>query len=732
MPSFEELLNVKLTSLDTAVTSWTQMIGRLEKMTPDADAMKRHADKAVWRGENASVTKPFVGKTAKEFHDAVTEAQSIRDLIKDAHEKIKDAKADLKRAYENPPAGIVIYPNGVLSHSVHPDRRSADNTDPVPTQTDFDNLRKKLEAILQRAADADELCAWGLRSLVKGHPNDFGSTNYDSLRDVKDARQEIQDRKDGKEAAQLYGRLDTLDDKERDHLLKLVERGKNSTAFSAELLTNLNFRGRDDQEALLMIAQNLEGGGRDGQVSSADTKLLAALSTSVATATSPGAPLGPVGGVNSDWTFKLIDVARNGNGLPDRHPGQIKGGLSGFSTLTEMMAAGNAKYDGRFLDSVGFSIRNWEENADDPYAGVMKNWKGTQQDPMGGLMEAFTRNPEAAEAYFDPAKTDNLDYFLEKRDWPGGSVENEMPQDKIDSSARRSFGEALEAAVSGNPPGETLKIPAEHTKAQAAIFQNTVEAYGQNITGDPSGMPAGLRRPMAGMFAEYAGDIHQLLGMEKNLPSKYSGLTLTPEDLVPTMRAIAEDPKAFGRIHDAQTTYTAQGIDSYDGSAFLHDQGENSKSRELAAFVQQSNQSVGYMDAIRADVIYNMGDDEKSANGWNKMMQYHMIGAPVTGIPLAGDTLQRIVDIGTTEYMNNLNTEVDKETRKNLAANFSAGNDQIDRMIETAVKKKVPEDQWHLMDKDPGHFENNLQNEGKVRYGVGLTGGGGEMGKVVG
>ncbi|ARF74029.1 hypothetical protein B7C62_18595 [Kitasatospora albolonga] len=721
---------MKLTPLNDAVTSWTQMVSRLEKLKPGADAMKGHAEKAEWRGENASITKPFVGRTAKEFHDAVTEARSVRDLLKDALDKIRDAKSDLRRVYESPPAGIVIHANGVLSHRVHPDRRSADNTDPMATQADFDHLRKRLEAILQRAADADELCSWGLKSLVKGHPNDFGSTRYDSLKDARRARQEIQDREDGKEAAQLYGRIDTLDGKERDHLLHLVERGMNSPAFSAELLTHLDYRGSADQEALLRIAQNLEGGGQADRV---NTKLLAALSTSVATATAPGSPLGPSGGVSSDWTFKLIDLARNGNGLPDRHPGRIKGGLSGFSVLTDLMAAGTAKYDGRFLGSVGISIRNWEENTDDPYAGVMESWKGTRADPMGGLMEAFTRNPEAAEAFFDPSKNDNLDYFLDKREWPGGEVENKMPEDAIARSARRSFGEALEAAVTGNPPGETLRIPAEHSEAQSAIFQNTVEAYGRGIVGDPAGeMPAGLRRPMAGMFADFAGDVHELLGKKQNLPSSISGLTIDPKDMVPTLRAVAEDGNAFGRVQDALVTYTAQRVDTYDGSAFLHDGGEGSPSRDLAAFVQQSNQAVGHMDAIRADVIYQAGEDEKSINNWNKSIQYHVIGAPVTGIPLAGDTLQRLVDLGTTEYMNNLNTEVDKETRRNLAGNFSAGHDQIEKMIEVAVKDKVPKEQWPLMDKDPGHFESNLQNEGRVRYNLGLTGGAGYMGKVTG
>lgn len=178
---------------------------------------------------------------------------------------------------------------------------------------------------------------------------------------------------------------------------------------------------------------------------------------------------------------------------------------------------------------------------------------------------------------------------------------------------------------------------------------------------------------------------------------------------------------------DAQTTYTAQEINKHDGAAFVRKDAPGSA--ELGSFVAESNRALGTMDAIRADVIFQKGEDEKSANGWNKMMQYHMIGAPVTGIPLAGDTLQRLVDIGTTEYLNNLNSQVDKETRGNLASQFSAGQDTVNAMLRQAVTDKFPPGTQLDLDSGTGQFEGVLQRDGKAAYNDGLNNGSGFIGR---
>jgi hypothetical protein len=111
----------------------------------------------------------------------------------------------------------------------------------------------------RRLSPVDELCAWGLRALIRNHPNDFGNTDLGGVADAKKMRaEEKQQTENGREAAKLHARWDYLDGKERERLLTLVEGGKDSPAFSAELMQNVSYNGRDGQEGLLLLADSLE------------------------------------------------------------------------------------------------------------------------------------------------------------------------------------------------------------------------------------------------------------------------------------------------------------------------------------------------------------------------------------------------------------------------------------------------------------------------------------------
>ncbi|PZH15841.1 hypothetical protein C1I97_07505 [Streptomyces sp. NTH33] len=732
------LLHGNFAKLGEAISDWETMTKKLETVERDArDNLKAKAEKARWAGVNATVSREFVAKTADEFADAHTQAQSITNILRDTREELITYRTHLQEAIERGrKKNLTVADDGCgmfhVQINIHPDRAAKGTTVPEHDELDVELLRDEVQKILSKAAESDSSAARVLKSLVDSVKTGFADSDYrDRDEAVAAEKKAEQDTKDAKEAARLYTRLDGLNDEEMKRLAELTEKGKNSPVFASELVKNLSYRGRDGQEALLLLSQNLQGGGRDGRVSDTEVRLRNALSANLATATRPDAPLGPSGGRPSDWVEQLLKTAREGNGLPAQHPGALNGGATGLGALTKLMGAGDAVHDGSLLSAVGDEIRDYETHTKRPYPG-MDNWTGTQEDPMSGLMQAMSRNPNAAESYFDPNKNDNLDYFLKKRDWPGGDVENKMPQELIDTSARHYFGDALEAAATGHKPGiDTPKIPARHDPTQAAIFSDVVKAYGKNIVGDPQGgMPAGLRGAMGGMFSDYIGDIHQLLGQERNEPTDFSGLTVKKEDLIPAIRAMAEDGNAFGKMHDAETSYVSQELGKYDIQAFVD--ADAIGADKLQAFVGQSNMTLGQMDAVRADVIYQMGEDKKSINNWNKMMQYHMIGGPVTGIPLAGDTIQRLVDVGTAEYLDNLNSKVDKETRQNLAGHFSAGHQQVDKMLEQMVRSKLPKSQWYLMDEDPGQFETHLQKDGLTEYNNGLTIGVGFMGEVAG
>ncbi|MFE3717818.1 DUF6571 family protein [Streptomyces cyaneofuscatus] len=738
MPTFEQLLTVRLGPLETAVTQWTEMIGKLKSpLQSGAEAMKSKADKSAWKGENATVTKEFVTKTAKEFGDAVTEATSVRDLLKDACALLTSAQDDLKHTYENPPPGIKIYPDGVLSHRVHPDRRAENSTEPLATEAQFEALRSKINGILKRANEADELCAWGLRALIRNHPNDFGSTDLKGIADAKRMRaEEKQQAENGREAAKLYVRWEHLDDDERERLLAFAEGGKDSPAFAEQLMTNLSYRGRDQQEAVLLLASSLESGGRDGQVSSTDARLYRALSGSLATATGPESSIGSPGGVTTTWSDKLITVARDGNGLPRQHPGAIAGGATTLKALTDLMAADaddkaydpkskksspydkdedDPVYSEAFLVGVGDTIRAWETGNDGAYDGVMKNWQGTQEDPMKGLMNAMSRNPSAATGYFDPNSTDNLKYFLEDRDWPGGAVEDKLPEELTRTSARTDFGAALEAAATGREPGSPLNpVQARHDSAEIAIFERMLKEYsGEDAAKSQASVPPSMRTSMGNVIGDYASDVHQILGKNMNGSTDYNNLEIDRGDLVRIMRGVAEDPKAFGVMHHSQSVVIADGLNGYPADSFREED------EKLRAWVKQSASVLGQLDGVRGDVIYDLGQAEKDTNGWNKMMNYHAIGAPLTAIPVVGDTVQRAVDVGTAEYLKGLNDKIDGEVRDNMVRHFENGERQMDTMMyETAIKKGLKEEE---LDASPGEYEDHLQSiaENWYQYGIG-------------
>lgn len=732
------LLHGDFGDLGKAITDWDTMTKRLEALEREArDNLKAKADKAHWAGVNATVTREFVAKTADEFTDAHTQAQSVANILRDTQGELVSYRQNLQDTIDTyRKKNLTVVDDGCgmfhVQMIVHPDRAAKGTTVPEHTDVDENLFHDEVQHILSKATESDSSAARVLKSLVDSVKEGFADSAYgDRDQAVAAEKKAAQDVENAKEAAGLYSRLDGLSDDEKKRLLQLTENGENSPVFASELMQDMNYHGRDGQEGLLLLAQSLEGDGTN-PTSDTDRRLREALSAGLATATRPDAPLGPNGGEPSDWAKQLLTSARNGNDLPQEAPGSLKGGDTGLRILTKLMGSGNAVYDGSLLSATGDEIRDYETHTDNPYDGISDNWQGTQEDPMKGLMDAMSRNPQAAESYFDPHQNDNLHYFLKDRHWPGAGVENQMPQDLIDSSARHSFGDALEAATTGHLPGvPTPVIPAHHDPAQAAIFSDVVNGYGHDIAGDPvGGMPAGLRHSMGGMMSDYIGDVHQILGQERDTPTDYSHLTIRNKDLIPVMRAMAEDGHAFGQVHDAETSYVAQELNKYDGQAFVDKNAPGAD--KLQAFVGQSNAALGQMDSVRADVIYQMGEDKKSANAWNKMMQYHIIGAPITGIPLAGDTVQRLVDVGTAEYQNNLNSQVDQDTRQHLADHFSAGHDQVDAMLKQAVHSKLPQSQWPRMDQDPGQFETNLQQYGQTRYHDGLTTGVGDMGKPAG
>ncbi|MDQ0984875.1 DUF6571 family protein [Streptomyces sp. V2I9] len=225
-------------------------------------------------------------------------------------------------------------------------------------------------------------------------------------------------------------------------------------------------------------------------------------------------------------------------------------------------------------------------------------------------------------------------------------------------------------------------------------------------------MPLSMRTSVGNMLGDYASDVHQILGKKMDGPTDFNNLEADRGDLLRIVRGVAEDPKAFGVIHHSQTVVIAEGMNGYPAESF------RSEDQELHAWVKQSASVLGHLDGVRGDVIYDLGQAEKDTNGWNKMMNYHVYGAPLTAIPVVGDVLQRSVDVGTAAYMNDLNSRVDAETRKNMVDHFENGESQMDAMMRgMALEKGLSEQE---LDASPGEYEDHLQAVAENWYQQGI------------
>ncbi|WP_406174087.1 hypothetical protein [Streptomyces sp. NBC_00996] len=295
------LLHGNFAKLGEAISDSDSMTKKLETLERDArHNLKAKAMEAHWEGVNATVSREFVAKTADEFTDAHTQAQSITNILRDTREELVSYRTHLQEALERGrKKNLTVVDDGCgmfhVQMNVHPDRAAKGTTVPEHDELDVELLRDEVQKILSKATESDSSAARVLKSLVDSVKEGFADSDYRDRDGAVDAEKKAEkDKQDAKEAAQLYSRLDGLSDEEMKRLATLTAKGKNSPVFASELLKNLNYHGRDGQEALLLLAQNVESGGRDGKLSSTEGRLRDALSANLATATRPDAPLAPV------------------------------------------------------------------------------------------------------------------------------------------------------------------------------------------------------------------------------------------------------------------------------------------------------------------------------------------------------------------------------------------------------------------------------------------------------
>ncbi|MER7520858.1 hypothetical protein [Streptomyces sp. NPDC126499] len=185
-----------------------------------------------------------------------------------------------------------------------------------------------------------------------------------------------------------------------------------------------------------------------------------------------------------------------------------------------------------------------------------------------------------------------------------------------------AFGEAVMRTTVGERPGV-------HTEAQARALKDVLVALdsweSKSVDLDPA-----LRAPLATALADYAPDLHAMLGGNDadyitkagpNTPPWESEgthhIAVFPSTLTKVLRAIAEDPDAYAVLRMAETRSAAQRLAAVPAQASGH---------ALTVPPTESARALGTLDGV-ADLVTRSRNDEQ-ARAWRATVVDELLREP--------------------------------------------------------------------------------------------------------
>ncbi|MFE2633894.1 hypothetical protein ACFXKF_03710 [Streptomyces scopuliridis] len=596
MLNVSQLTNLRLAKLQTAVTDWEQMTGKLRALATgggggvvgegiSAADLKARAEAADWRGDNATVTKSFVTKTASEFNDVVTEAQSVHSVLRDALAALKRHQEDLRTTIDRwEKKNVYINEQGTATSAVPSGAAAGNAKIAAPTQEDVDRAAAEVAKILEAADDTDQVAARALRKLAQ-NKYDFGKTSYQGLDDAG-RKQAIED---ADLAVKLASKGAELTDAELKRFNEIVKLQSDNPVFAERFATKMG------PEGTLQFWRGLADPGHGDTPTGDRAKILATvqdnLGLTLATASRLDTP------AMQDWKDGVIAAGDD----RIKHPG-IMSAPYGYQVMSSLMTKGT--WDKAFLNSYGTSLIDFERDNsrlgadwlwDNPGHPAQLNYPPgstkPDNDPVAGFLEALGHNPEASLEFFNDSNgrssddheiLSNWDYLVDKDNKDG----REWPVDEDGkTTGYTNLGHALESATLGyayddKNPG----IPPTDTEAQKTardertdLMERVVDHYKTTDTIDKQD---GIRDSLANMAAGHIDSLNystanwggsgELSGRDDRFGADRNRL----HDFGSTegenfLKALASDEGSYETVSTAQQIYgssvmTAQGDDVAD------------------------------------------------------------------------------------------------------------------------------------------------------------------------
>ncbi|MFF9056235.1 hypothetical protein ACF09Z_34370 [Streptomyces erythrochromogenes] len=702
MLTYENVMNAPLDKLQTAVTDWTAMAGKLDEMAEDArNGMKAKSDKAEWSGVTAGVARGFVDKTAKEFEDAAKAAKGMHLVLADAHATFKAAQDELKRlAAEAPAAGFRIDATGRVSAVPLPTEaeRNAARHDPDYQQTLNANRsawQSQVNRAVENAQDADDSLVRVLGANATDE-HDFSGPKFTTL----DAEQAAR-------AADLMKKVTGPGGTARNvealrELEELLDDNREDPEFSTGLFRTIGAEGTLQMySAMSLDATSLGAAGKDRALMVANIQ--SDMGAMLGLATHKDVP----GHLDAAWTAQLMRAGRKEM--------DVFGGVRqiyGYQALGALLREG--KYDTEFLTSVGRDMiamdrkdpDAWEFHTPIGLETVLNQGPegGRGFYPLTGLMEALGNNPDAATAFFnEPVREDSnkdgivtkddkavggqhgkdrgmVDYMLDKKPYMDGF--DITPTGDL-RPAHQALGDALMAAVSHRGPGDEDVPPVAHTREMAAVMERIVEKIGDKPElvdakpGDPEGPLNGLSGHFGQMAAEYMPDI-QAAADNNSRTIKANGemAEFDKAGMARFIGAVGQDPDAYGAMTTAQRTFTTVLVND----VFAHRGEYADVDAAIRVAVHPGGEVAGMLAQARAEGTFgaNAHKVEEYVKGVEENAKWVNRGISAAGgkylelVPLAGDVVGALQEDIAASVVEGAKEDIAKKVE---GSNQQAGTD---------------------------------------------------------
>jgi hypothetical protein len=553
----DALRHGNFSKLGEAITDWEQMTKKLSDLQKDAEGnLKSKADKANWVGVNASVSREFITKTAAEFADAHTQANSITKILSDTRGELIGYRTQLNEAIaRGAQQSLTVIDTGEGTFTVTGNTRPDWASDPsgktgAADQKAVNALREEIEGILTKATQSDNSAAKALRLIVDQASYGFSDASYS-------------DRDSAAKAVAAAEKLAKMAKKPSDMSLsdianfnRAMEKYKADPLFAEQFAKDLGAKGTLQFWTEMTSAH---AGARGPELETMKS-LQQNLGLTLATASFSDSD------AMQHWKKDLV-AERNTNFVAANSPNPV--GALGSQVISSLMRKG--VYDTEFLDVYREKLFKADKGAGD--AGTHDLWvkgydsldlvfgDGNGRDPLEGLFRGLSHNPEAAVHAFE-SKSD-LDHML-------GTIRY------TDRDA--SLGHALEAAVTGVPAGETTSAALPHSEKQVGIMGNIMNAVAQP-DGGAEIVTKGMGESFGHMAAAYMPEISIAMA-GKGAESIFITDSAAPGglnkgDVTRFLYEVARDDNGRAAIIYGENIYTSSLLEAHIADPSLYD-GETS------------------------------------------------------------------------------------------------------------------------------------------------------------